>query len=58
MPGTVVNVHREGLAVVLEPVAPKKWPVRFWSRIRVADASFVRPPQGAAQTRRPLDGEG
>lgn len=44
--GPEVAVRREGNAVVLEPIARKKWPKDFFKKIRISDSTFVRPKQG------------
>ena len=51
-----VSIRRDGAAIILEPIMPPKWPVRFWERVRIADAGFGRPRQGEAQVRRPMNG--
>jgi virulence-associated protein VagC len=44
--GGEVTVRREGNAVVLEPIARKKWPKDFFRKIRIDDSAFARPKQG------------
>ena len=50
-----VSVRREGEAVVLEPIKGRTWPRDLWRKIRIDDRAFVRPPQGKAPARAPLD---
>jgi len=42
--GKEVTIRREGQAVVLEPVAKRKWPAGYWQRIdrRVKDLDVGR----------------
>ena len=44
--GDKVSVHRQGSAVVLEPVLPAEWPPGFFDAIHINDPTFVRPDQG------------
>lgn len=44
--GTQVAVHRQGAAVVLEPILPREWPPGFFDAIHIDDPTFVRPDQG------------
>ncbi len=41
--GNMVSIHREGEAVILEPVKLKKWPKSFFQRIRIMDPEFKQP---------------
>ena len=45
--GESVSIRRQGEAVLLEPLKPKTWPEGFFEAIRIDDAAFVRPVQGA-----------
>lgn len=42
----VVAGHREGVAVVLEPIGKSVWPKDFWERVRIRDKTFTRAPEG------------
>jgi antitoxin VapB len=44
-----IAIRREGEAVILEPIKPAAWPENFFESIRIDDAAFARPPQGAEQ---------
>lgn len=46
LPGREVSIYREGHKIVLEPLAPAKWPRSFFEKIRISDRKFTRPPQG------------
>lgn len=39
-----MTIRREGEALILEPVARKKWPAGFFRKIAIP--SMKRPPQG------------
>jgi virulence-associated protein VagC len=52
-----VSIRREGEAVILEPIRGRTWSPGFWRRIRIGDAAFARPSQGAVPTRRSLEGD-
>lgn len=41
-----VSIRRQGESVILEPIKPAMWPMNFFERIRIEDASLSRPPQG------------
>ena len=41
-----VSIRREGEAVILEPIKPRRWPDGFFENIRIDDPSFGRPDQG------------
>jgi virulence-associated protein VagC len=45
-PGKEVSIRKEGNAVILEPKSVRRWPRRFFKRIRIADRNFRRPDQG------------
>ena len=53
-----VSIRREGEGVILEPLRKESWPRGFWGQIRIGDAAFARPRQGAAQPRRRLEEDG
>ena len=42
-----VAIRRDGEAVILEPIKLATWPENFFDAIRVDDATFERPEQGA-----------
>jgi virulence-associated protein VagC len=44
---TEIAIRREGEAVILEPIKSGQWPEDFFERIRIDDAAFRRPDQGA-----------
>ncbi len=44
--GTEVKIRKDGQAVILEPKSKKPWPRNFFKRIRIADQTFRRLPQG------------
>ena len=44
--GDEVSIRREGRAVVLEPIAKRKWPRGFIEMLRKGDSGIKRPPQG------------
>ena len=43
---TTVIIHRDGDAVILEPIIPATWPEGFFEKIRIDDPKFVRPDKG------------
>jgi antitoxin VapB len=43
--GGEVSIRREGEAVILEPVAKRKWPKGFFNSIHIDDPKFERPVQ-------------
>lgn len=43
--GDEVSIRREGAAVILEPVAKRKWAKGFFRSIRIDDPKFERPEQ-------------
>lgn len=53
--GDIVSIRRQGDAVILEPVKPVVWPDGFFQAIRIDDAAFVRPSQGAVPPAPRLD---
>jgi virulence-associated protein VagC len=44
--GETVSIHKEGEAIILEPLRPASWPQGFFEEIHIDDPAFVRPPQG------------
>ncbi len=44
--GDTVFIHRQGQAIILEPVKPATWPPAFFDEIHIEDPAFSRPPQG------------
>ena len=45
--GREVSIRRLGDGVLLVPVKASSWPEGFFESIRIDDASFTRPDQGA-----------
>jgi antitoxin VapB len=45
--GREVTIRRLGDGVLLAPVKASTWPDGFFERIRINDANFTRPDQGA-----------
>jgi antitoxin VapB len=45
--GTEVFIRKEGKAVIIEPKSKRRWPRNFFTRIRIADRTFMRPDQGS-----------
>ena len=43
--GDSVSIRRQGESLVLEPIKPATWPLRFFDRIRIDDPAFARPTQ-------------
>lgn len=56
-PGPVSKpqLRREGSAVIMEAIKPRRWPERFFDDIRIDDPAFVRPDQGATPPAPSLD---
>ncbi|MBM4089614.1 MAG: AbrB/MazE/SpoVT family DNA-binding domain-containing protein [Planctomycetes bacterium] len=52
---STVSIRRQGESVILEPIKAAMWPMDFFERIRVEDASLSRPPQGIAPPAPNLD---
>ena len=50
--GDTVLVHREGTAVILEPI--HEWPTGWIESFAGIPDDFERPPQGQVETRRKL----
>lgn len=46
LPGKEATIHRDGDRIILEPLAPTRWPRNFLRSIRIGDQAFKRPTQG------------
>lgn len=44
-----VEIHREGLRIVLAPVQVEEWPKSFWRAFGAVTEDFERPPQRRQQ---------
>ena len=47
LPGKEVSIRRFGNGVLIEPVSENEWPADYFEAIRIEDAAFYRPEQGA-----------
>jgi virulence-associated protein VagC len=55
LPGSRVEVRRQGQEVILAPLKPATWPPGFFESIRISDPAFVRPEQGVTPPSPTLD---
>jgi virulence-associated protein VagC len=46
LPAKEVNIRRDGIRIILEPLVGARWPRNFLRSIRIEDRAFKRPPQG------------
>ena len=47
LPGKEVSIRRLGSGVLIEPITETAWPSDYFDTIRIDDANFHRPLQGA-----------
>lgn len=47
LPGKEVSIRRLGSGILIEPITQSAWPENYFEAIRIDDAAFERPAQGA-----------